>query len=116
MFNAGSLAMLLRMLAKPASGTQFVLTTTTKVSAAFTAVRNGQTTVEQLVVGQHGGQPVAVPKIHILTKRNRIPYVLTPQSEHSLTRDTQWVGGKPNNPCNESTARYERKQSSSLSN
>jgi len=51
MFNAGSLALLLRLLAKPASGTQFVLTTTTKVSAAFTAVRNGQTTVEQLVVG-----------------------------------------------------------------
>ena len=27
------------------------MTTTTKLSAAFTAVRNGQTTVDQLVVG-----------------------------------------------------------------
>ena len=41
----------MRCCQKPASGTQFVLTTTTKVSAAFTAVRNGQTTVDQLVVG-----------------------------------------------------------------
>ena len=39
------------MVSKPAAGTEFVLDATTKLSAAFAAVRNGQATLEQVLVG-----------------------------------------------------------------
>ena len=51
MFTASSLSMVLRLISKPAAGTTFVLDSTTKLSAAFAAVRNGQATLEQVLVG-----------------------------------------------------------------
>ena len=51
MFTASSLSMVLRLISKPAAGTTFVLDASTKLSAAFAAVRNGQATLEQVLVG-----------------------------------------------------------------
>ena len=51
MFTASSLSMVLRLISKPAAGTTFVLDADTKLSAAFAAVRNGQATLEQVLVG-----------------------------------------------------------------
>jgi len=51
MFSASSLAMVLRLVSKPAAGTEFVLNASTKLSTAFAAVRNGQATLEQVLVG-----------------------------------------------------------------
>ena len=39
------------MLCKPTAGASFVLDSSTKLSAAFAAVRNGQATLEQVLVG-----------------------------------------------------------------
>ena len=51
MFTASSLSLVLRLVCKPAAGTTFVLDASTKLSAAFAAVRNGQATLEQVLVG-----------------------------------------------------------------